>query len=391
MRIALVTPFNPKELADYLDDEKDIINVQVSMSSVHALARGLIKMGHTVSIITACVGPNNDIITYHGANVYIHIAQCKHSVFGLAFVPMLRRIIRKHQKEYDVIHAQWTYAFAYSIIPFSRDVLSFCSVRDWCPYLMTFKGTFREKVNLRILNYFFKRVMSVNNLIKVANSSYISKRIRNYCGIEQVPLIPNPIKSELLLTGEKHYPERTTFISIAQSLKDSRKNIATLLKAFELYLKEEPCARLILIGAGREEYFRSFDISAHIFQNIKFLGVLPHKEVIRWIDKSSILVHPALEETFGNILLEAAARGVPSIGGYDSGAVPQVLDYGRAGCLCDIHDSNSICEAMQTVSHNLEYRRFIVENSRRRLQEFYIDEEVCRKHIQLYSSYLNNQ
>lgn len=391
MRIALVTPFNPKELADYLPDEKDIINVPVAVHSVHALARGLIKMGHTVSVITACIGPVNDIISYHGANVHVHIVQCKkHSFFGLAFIPMLKKIIRKHQGEYDVIHAQWTYAFAYSVIPFSRDTPSFCSVRDWCPYLMTFNHTFRGKLNLRVMSYFFKRVMSANSLVKVANSSYTSGRIRDYLKIEQVPIIADPVKSELLLDKRIQEPESTTFISIAQSLSDPRKNIASLLKAFELYLKDEPAARLLLIGTGGEEDFSSCNIGAHVFQNVKFLGRLPHEEVISWIDKSSILVHPSLEETFGGIFLEAAARGIPSIGGYASGAVPQVLDYGRAGCLCDIHDSHSVCEAMQTVAHNPEYRSFIVKNSRRRLHEFYIDEEVCKKHIQLYNSCLNN-
>ena len=146
----------------------------------------------------------------------------------------------------------------------------------------------------------------------------------------------------------------------------------------------------MLIGAGTEKDFQSYDISDYISQNILFLGVLPPSEVVEYIDKTSILVHPALEETFGNIFLEAAARGIPSIGGHDSEAVPQVLDYGRAGCLCDIRDSNSLYEAMHTVAHNLEYKKFIVKKSRNRLYKFYIDEEVCKKHIQLYNSCLNN-
>ncbi|MDO5525409.1 MAG: glycosyltransferase family 4 protein [Prevotella sp.] len=390
MRIVLVTPFNPKELIDYLDDANNIREIKVSISSVHAFAKGLIKMGHTVSIITACVGSTNCILTYHGMRVHVYVVQRTHSIFGVTFISGLRKIIKEHLAEFDVIHAQWTYAFAYSIIPFTKELPAFCSVRDWCPYLMTFKKTWRERLKMIVMNYFFKRVMSEKKIIKISNSSYTSKRICNYLGIEKVPLIPNPIKSELILENKKNYPKETTFISIAQSLKDPRKNIVTLLKAFEKYLNDDPYSRLILIGAGSEKDFYPFDINRNVFKNVTFLGVLSHTYVVQYMDQASILVHPAFEETFGNVLLEATARCIPSIGGYDSGAVPQVLDYGRAGCLCDVHDVNSLYQTMKMIVHNVEYRKFIIANAKEKLNKYYTDEEVCKKHVQLYLSYMSS-
>lgn len=390
MKIALVTPFNPKELVDYLDDANDIKEIKVSISSVHAFAKGLIKMGHIVSIITACVGSTNCILEYHGMRTHVYVVQREHSIFGLTFIPGLRKIIKEHLIEFDVIHAQWTYAFAYSIIPFTKKLPAFCSVRDWCPYLMTLKKTLRERLKMMVMNYFFKRVMSEKAIIKISNSSYTSKRICDYLGIGNVPLIPNPIKSELILKDKKNDPKETTFISIAQSLKDPRKNIVTLLQAFEQYLNDDPYSKLILIGAGSEKDFYFFNIKRNVFKNVTFLGMLSHADVIHYIDQASILVHPAFEETFGNILLEATARCIPSVGGYDSGAVPQVLDYGRAGCLCDVHDANSLYQAMKIMVHNVEYRKFIVANAKEKLNKYYTDEEVCKKHVQLYLSYMSS-
>ena len=77
--------------------------------------------------------------------------------------------------------------------------------------------------------------MAAKPIIKISNSSYTSRRICEYLGIDHIPLIPNPIKLELLQTDRKCNPKEITFISIAQSLREPRKNIVTLLKAFKLY------------------------------------------------------------------------------------------------------------------------------------------------------------
>lgn len=390
MHIAVISPFNPQELQPFFGHKYNLTSIRVAASSVHTLVRGFINSGHRVTVITACVGNSKKIITYTNDRVSIHIAQCKHSFAGIAFIPTLRKIIYKHINEFDIIHAQWSDYYAYSTLPFTNMKPTFCSVRDWCPYLLTLSNSFTGRLHLKVKNCLFKRVMSNMRLIKIANSMYTHHLICDYIKSDSVPLIPNPVKNEYILENREHYPNETTFISIAQSLTDPRKNISTLLKAFEKYLSDDSSAQLILIGSGSKEDFESLEISTNVFDNIIFLGNIPHKEVIASLDQSTILVHPAYEETFGNILLEASARRVLCIGGEKSGAVCEVLDFGNAGILCDIHNVNKLYMAMKSATDDNKYRNTLLDNATKRLKQYFSDEQVCLRHINLYRSYIEN-
>ena len=50
-------------------------------------------------------------------------------------------------------------------------------------------------------------------------------------------------------------------------------------------------------------------------QNIKFCGFLPHRELLKHLKTMSILLHPALEESFGMAVTEAMALGLPVVAG----------------------------------------------------------------------------
>ena len=53
-----------------------------------------------------------------------------------------------------------------------------------------------------------------------------------------------------------------------------------------------------------------------------------------------------MEESFGNTLVEAMMLGTPVIGGRDSGAVPWVLDSGRAGELVNVRSEVEVVQAL---------------------------------------------
>jgi L-malate glycosyltransferase len=84
----------------------------------------------------------------------------------------------------------------------------------------------------------------------------------------------------------------------------------------------------------------------HIAEGITFVGPLPHELVLDALTKADILVHPALEESYGMAIGEAQLAGVPVIGGASSGGVPWALDYNQAGRLVDVRSSRSIAAAM---------------------------------------------
>ena len=106
--------------------------------------------------------------------------------------------------------------------------------------------------------------------------------------------------------------------------------------------------------------------------------------VIAEIDKSTCLVHPALEETFGNILLEGMARRVVVIGGEHSGAVPFVLQNGKCGILCDVTSVESIVNAMEK---SLDEKTAIqlLNDGTDYLLNTYSSDVVLNRHIDLFN------
>lgn len=388
MRIAIISPFNPKEIADLLDSSDTVKPTESIATSVNNIVRGFVALGHDVTVITSSSGSNERILEYKGENLRVYVIQNRYKLglFGLRTYQKIHRLIREHINEFDVLHAHWTSEYAFSLIPFVSQIPCFCSVRDWAPYLMRIRRTFKSKIRMRIRYYFFKKVMKTKGITKVANSLYISRRMSNYLHHNDVPLIPNSVNSRLIVDSCKIKNEGPVFISVGQSLNDKRKNYSTLLKAFVRLRKDYPNAVLKLIGDGDEKLFKSLSEEHDFFLNIEFLGKLSHSQVIEQIDKSSVHVHPAFEETFGNVFLEAAARNIPSIGGYDAGAVAQVLDYGRAGCLCDISDVESLYMAMKLLIEDTSYREYITRNAHKRVSQIYSDTVVCQEHIKLYKS-----
>jgi glycosyltransferase involved in cell wall biosynthesis len=68
-------------------------------------------------------------------------------------------------------------------------------------------------------------------------------------------------------------------------------------------------------------------------------------------------VAPTLEESFGMTVLEAMARSVPVVGGHSSGAVPWLLDFGRAGELTDVRRPERIADTVVTLAGNPRHRQ----------------------------------
>ena len=127
------------------------------------------------------------------------------------------------------------------------------------------------------------------------------------------------------------------------------KNIIATLHAFDIFRQTHPAAKLLLFGGGLgpgeagETYCRDHGIAA----GIEFRGYTAQTEILHELQEhTDIFVHSTLEESFCMTILEAMSQGVPCIGGRNSGAVPWLLDKGRAGILTDVRDPQAIANAM---------------------------------------------
>ena len=395
MNIGISSPFNPFELKDalYNDDQERVHNNHAATTSVHALVKGFIKLGHHVYVFST--DPTiKRAVEYHGELIDIYIIPRRltpvkikgtHLMTRLYLGKRLAKTIHQHINKLDVLHAQWTYDFAEACIPFTDQLPVFCTVRDWCPYILTLANGVREKIYWHISLYVFNKVISCKKIRFVANSFYTKSLIDREIKVD-VPVLFNPIMEDFIIAAREQYPSVPIFISIAQSLSEKRKNINKLIIAFKKFQESIPDSQLWLVGDYNEEILNL--VNDDIRDKVKFLGRVDHSDLTKVLDQCSVLVHPSLEETFGNIVLEAMARRVPVIGGDKSGAIPMLLGDGKYGCLCDVSSADSICEAMLKLTVDKSYRNEIIEKSTAFLVDNFVDYKVAEKHIDMYSKYL---
>jgi glycosyltransferase involved in cell wall biosynthesis len=97
-----------------------------------------------------------------------------------------------------------------------------------------------------------------------------------------------------------------------------------------------------------------------------------------------LLVHPSLEESFGNTLVEAMAQWTPVVGGEASGAVPWVLDGGKAGLLTDVTEPASLATSIRRILNSKELWLSYSEAGYKRAHSTFQLSQIIDRYIEVY-------
>lgn len=135
-----------------------------------------------------------------------------------------------------------------------------------------------------------------------------------------------------------------------------RKNLKTLLKAFESYRRKGNKGKLLIVG---ENLFSSKKLSVDEIDmqtrnQIFFTGHLPLNELVRITASALALVYVSYFEGFGIPLVEAMKCGTPIISG-NLTALPEVV--GDAAILVDPMNVEEIASEMERLEMNKELHR----------------------------------
>lgn len=123
------------------------------------------------------------------------------------------------------------------------------------------------------------------------------------------------------------------------------KGLIYLIEAWATIAKRHPQARLLVAGSGPEAYSIQQRIDRlHLSSSIMLLGRLAHTEVNDYLNAADLLCLPSLREGCPNIVLEAAASGLPVVASA-VGAVPQIIGKDR-GMLVPPADSSALAMAL---------------------------------------------
>ena len=242
--------------------------------------------------------------------------------------------LRRYRPE--VVHAHWTYEFAVPALAYDANAL--VTVHDNALIIYQYVRTLNRLFHLLMARYVFWKGRHFT-----AVSPYMAATVQPWTRTP-VQVVPNPVVVPARASQAKA-PLSQPVISMVVNGWDDRKNSQNALLAFKEVQRQHPAARLWAMGTAftPDEDAAAF-CRINDIQNVDFLGPTPHHEVLTKIAASTLVLHTSLEESFGMVLVEAMAYGVPVVAGQASGAVPWVVEDG--GLLVDVRSVAAIAAAV---------------------------------------------
>jgi glycosyltransferase involved in cell wall biosynthesis len=145
---------------------------------------------------------------------------------------------------------------------------------------------------------------------------------------------------------------------------EPRKNHAYLLRVLAAARTRGKVYRLTIIGDGpsRPE-LEALAEQLGVAGQVRFLGVQP--DARRLLKGHRVYVHSSLMESFGIVLIEAMAAGLPLCAA-PTGGVPDVFDHGQEGFYWPLDDPDEGARLLMTLSEDADLRRRMSDAARRR-------------------------
>ena len=171
---------------------------------------------------------------------------------------------------------------------------------------------------------------------------------------------------------------------------EERKGLIHLLKAYNRLRKRHIDARLLVVGSGPKlrEYRRY--VGLRQIRDVEFLGRVSDEAKARYFASADIFCAPATgQESFGIVLLEAMAAGVPIVAS-DIHGYKNVVQRGIQGLLVEPRNHRALAAALYALAHDPEKRLRMGEAGRAKAPEYSWD-SVSERVVELYREVLRDR
>jgi glycosyltransferase involved in cell wall biosynthesis len=215
----------------------------------------------------------------------------------------------------------------------------------------------------------------------IAVSASLKKSVDAVAGAQVAEVVPNTVDSDYF-TPPPSRRKGTAFTLLAVCDLVSYKRVDLLIRAFARLNVRRPKTRLVIAGVGKEEpRLRALARALVPPSAIQFTGALPRCQVRQRMREADALALCSDFETFGVVLIEAMAMGIPVIstrcGGPDDIVTPDT------GILVDRDDSDALLRGMLEILRRRFDPQAIHENARRRFGYPVVANRLCEVYERL--------
>ena len=283
------------------------------------------------------------------------------------------------QKDYDII-------LTFLWLP---TLITICSKPKKVPVVWSVQSDLEESMKIHLdrkIREFLIKKFIVNNVdYFLPVSSGIKRKLVNWLNVpfEKVKLIPNSVDLEEIVIkaktrDERIPPKKKRFRILAVGRFHIAKGMDIFLRSISLLppdLKEQ--IEVYIIGDGPERLnLERLRAGVGLTETVNFLGFRDNPYV--WMASADIFVSPSRWETFGIVIVEAMALGLPVIATATDGAKDLIIPN-QTGLLVPVNDERGLAEAMEYLLTNKELRHYFTQFAKKRAKDFAI-QRILKKY-----------
>lgn len=189
---------------------------------------------------------------------------------------------------------------------------------------------------------------------------------------------------------DREYDESKFVIGLAKGLEDIY-GIDVLINAVKIVIQSNPDVEIVLNLAGKGsklESLRGLAKQNGIGKNVKFLGFLEPKELIKFYNELDLVVVPSRSEAFGVVAIEAQAMELPVIVSNTPGLV-EVTKENETSLVFEVDNVSELAEKINLLLNNKELRKTMAKSGRILVEERYQYEQNMDTLEDVYLEYKN--
>jgi len=298
----------------------------------------------------------------------------KKSLLSLFLIPKIRKILKN--ENIDIIHAR-------SRVP---AWISFFASRDSnTEFITTAHGMYKTK--------FWSEVMGWGKFV-ICPSRIIARHMKETfdVGEEKIVIIPrwvNTAKFKFIDYSQK--TESNTIVSVGRI--SPSKGYEYLIQGFKKVVRFNPLLKLQIIGSpdnSKLKYYnhlKSLVSALSLTHNVQFIDF--RQDIENVLMTARVLVAPSvIEESFGRVIIEAFASGVPviatKVGGFN-----EIIQDGKDGILIDAQSPQAIADSIIKIINTPAYTKDMVKNAYQKVINHYTMEKCLSETEKVYKASLS--
>ena len=369
--------------------------------SISTLCEGLAKAGAQVTVFTTNAnGPGRclDVTTTRPVNisgVQVHYFPVLWPIARVMpfYSPALGRACDNDVSRFDIVYLPGSWTF--SMFAGARTAL-----RTRIPYVVSPRGSFMHwSMSQKTIKKYLYLTLIERRLVNGAaaihtTSSLERKQQETWRFGPRIVTIPNGIDlssfAELPLRGRVRRSldiPLTGTLSLFVGRLHKEKRIDLIISAFATFAQQVPDAHLLIVGPDQDGSGKAAQQQAkrlELSDRVHFVGLWTAEQVRQAYVDADVLVLLSHRESFGMVVVEAMAAGLPVVVSEEVGLAGEV-EQAKAGCVLSAKPDEA-GSAWRELLSNPDLRKAMGERGRTLVREHFASDVVASKMLQLFAS-----